>query len=102
MDHNLREMGVGDLALPKEMQRIGEAFYGRAEAYRVALAAANDEALTQAVVRNIYDGTAPSSGAAGRLAAYIRQAIGQLEAQEASAFLAGRIYLPDPRCCCSS
>jgi cytochrome b pre-mRNA-processing protein 3 len=40
MDHNLREMGVGDLAVPKEMRRIGEAFYGRAQAYRAALAAA--------------------------------------------------------------
>ena len=34
MDHNLREMGVGDLAVPKEMQRMGAAFYGRAQAYR--------------------------------------------------------------------
>src|SRR6478752_5177951 len=33
MDHNLREMGVGDLSVPKEMQRIGEAFYGRAQAF---------------------------------------------------------------------
>ena len=30
MDQNLREMGVGDLSVPKHMQRIGEAFYGRA------------------------------------------------------------------------
>jgi len=37
MDHNLREMGVGDLSVPKEMRRIGEAFYGRAQAYRTAL-----------------------------------------------------------------
>src|SRR5262249_19037461 len=37
MDHNLREMGVGDLAVPKEMRRLGEAFYGRAEVYERAL-----------------------------------------------------------------
>ena len=37
MDHNLREMGIGDLSVPKEMQRIGQAFYGRAQAYRSAL-----------------------------------------------------------------
>ena len=29
MDHNLREMGIGDLSVPKEMQHMGEAFYGR-------------------------------------------------------------------------
>jgi cytochrome b pre-mRNA-processing protein 3 len=34
MDHNLREMGIADLKVPKEMQRIAEAFYGRAQALR--------------------------------------------------------------------
>ena len=29
MDDNLREMGVGDLTVPKKMQAFGEAFYGR-------------------------------------------------------------------------
>src|SRR4051812_27436201 len=33
MDANLREMGVGDLKVPKRMQAFGEAFYGRAGAY---------------------------------------------------------------------
>src|SRR5688500_7061339 len=33
MDANLREMGVGDLTVPKRMQSFGEAFYGRIAAY---------------------------------------------------------------------
>ena len=37
MDANLREMGVGDLTVPKRMQAFGEAFYGRAAAYDLAL-----------------------------------------------------------------
>ena len=37
MDANLREMGVGDLAVPKRMRAFGEAFYGRAVAYDLAL-----------------------------------------------------------------
>jgi cytochrome b pre-mRNA-processing protein 3 len=49
MDHNLREMGVGDLSVPKEMQRMGEAFYGRAQAYRAALAAQGEEPLIEAL-----------------------------------------------------
>ena len=40
MDHNLHEMGVGELAAPTEIRRVGEAFYGGVQAYRVALAAA--------------------------------------------------------------
>ena len=42
MDDSMREMGVGDLAVPRNMRRIGEAFYGRQAAYRVALEAPDD------------------------------------------------------------
>src|SRR5476651_500831 len=58
MDHNLREMGVGDLKVPKEMQRMGEAFYGSQKAYLAAMAA-NDggTALAEALARNIYGGS---------------------------------------------
>src|SRR6266576_5455652 len=38
MDANLREMGVGDLSVPRKMHGIGEAFYGRKAAYEAALA----------------------------------------------------------------
>jgi cytochrome b pre-mRNA-processing protein 3 len=55
MDGNLREMGVGDLTVPKRMQAFGEAFYGRTAAYDLA-AADGPEALTQALCRNILDG----------------------------------------------
>src|SRR5690242_14835257 len=75
MDHNLREMGVGDLKVPKEMQRMGEAFYGRTQAYRSALAAEDRGALVEALARNIYDGVPSSRPAAGRLAAYMREAV---------------------------
>ena len=45
MDDNLREMGVGDLAVPKGCGRFGEAFYGRQAAYLAALAAADRRSL---------------------------------------------------------
>lgn len=94
MDHNLREMGVGDLAVPKEMRRMGEAFYGRAQAYRAALAAAGDEALVAALARNIYGGAA--SAGAVRLAAYMRQAVRALGAQESAGLAAGHVSFPEP------
>ena len=40
MDDNLREMGIADLKVPKEMRRMGEAFYGRSQAYLSAIPAA--------------------------------------------------------------
>ena len=96
MDHNLREMGVGDLAVPKQMQRMGEAFYGRAQAYRKALGATGEEPLIEALIRNIYDTGAPGRAGAARLAAYMREAVRDLEGQSASALLAGKVLLPNP------
>jgi cytochrome b pre-mRNA-processing protein 3 len=70
MDNNLREMGVGDLSVPKQMKRLGEAFYGRQQAYDAALANDDAAALTAAIARNVYSGeTGPQ---APRLAAYMR------------------------------
>ena len=96
MDHNLREMGVGDLSVPKQMQHIGEAFYGRTQAYRAALAADDRELLAEALVRNIYDGAPASQAAARRLAAYMREAVRGLNGQTPAALGGGALHLPDP------
>lgn len=95
MDHNLREMGVGDLKVPKEMRRIGEAFYGRAQAYRIAWAATDTGALVEALERNIYGG-APAAAAVQRLAAYTREALRHLTAQPSASLAAGELHFPDP------
>jgi cytochrome b pre-mRNA-processing protein 3 len=95
MDANMREMGVGDLAVPKKMRRIGEAFYGRQAAYHAALAAPGSELLVAALHRNVY----ADEGAldcAGRLAAYVREAVRTLDAQDAEKFRRGELQFPDP------
>jgi cytochrome b pre-mRNA-processing protein 3 len=96
MDANLREMGIGDLAVPKHMQRIGEAFYGRAAAYDTALAAAEDDALTEALARNVFADGAQQQERARRLAAYMRTADNQLTQQADVDVMQGRISFPDP------
>jgi cytochrome b pre-mRNA-processing protein 3 len=53
MDDSMREMGVGDLAVPRNMRRIGEAFYGRQAAYRAALEAPCRGLATQCICRRI-------------------------------------------------
>jgi|PersoiStandDraft_1058852.scaffolds.fasta_scaffold32013_3 cytochrome b pre-mRNA-processing protein 3 len=97
MDHNLREMGVGDLTVPKEIRRMGEAFYGRAQAYQAALAVADDgRALVETVARNIYSGSASVQAAATRLAAYIRLMAHDLKAQDPASLADGELRFPDP------
>lgn len=51
-DAGLREDGVGDLTVPKRMQALAGAFYGRVEAYGAALDAGGDP-LQQAIGRNV-------------------------------------------------
>ncbi len=94
MDDNLREMGISDLKVPKEMKRMGQAFYGRSKAYIDALA--DRRALVAALTRNIYGGAPSAAAAAPRLADYIGQAVGDLKTQDRAAIIAGRLRLPDP------
>jgi cytochrome b pre-mRNA-processing protein 3 len=96
MDHNLREMGIGDLKVPKQMRRLGEAYYGRAQAYRAAWAAKDDGALVQALERNIYGGSHSGSAAAPRLAAYMREALRDLGAQPTASLAGGELHFPEP------
>ena len=92
MDGTLREMGVGDLTVPKQMKKVGGAFYERQEAYDTALAAPDDAALATQVERG-FSGISPDCAAA--LAAYIRRVAQRLENQRASAFSGGHIAFPD-------
>jgi cytochrome b pre-mRNA-processing protein 3 len=95
LDANLREMGVGDLAVPKRMREFGEAFYGRQAAYRAALDAADEGKLEKALRRNIFAGTGADSGAA-RLASYARAVLRQFATQEDAALLRGEVVFPKP------
>jgi cytochrome b pre-mRNA-processing protein 3 len=97
MDHNLREMGISDQGVPREMRRVGEAFYGRAQAYDTALATDADTALGEALARNVYAGNEDASGAAVKaLSAYVREAARRLAEQPLEALTMGEVHFPEP------
>jgi cytochrome b pre-mRNA-processing protein 3 len=93
MDANLREMGVGDLTVPKRMQAFGEAFYGRSAAYDRAIAL-GQEPMAEALNKNIYNGQNMES--ARRLAVYTSEAIGMLAGSDEAALVAGKLRFPSP------
>jgi cytochrome b pre-mRNA-processing protein 3 len=95
LDGNLREMGIGDLAVPKHMRRFAEAFYGRQAAYLTALEAPDREVFEKALARNIFP-TAGVDGEAVRLARYARAIAGHLDAQEEARLIRGEVALPAP------
>ena len=93
MDANLREMGVGDLTVPKRMQAFGEAFYGRTAAYDFALTA-GFEPLAQALCKNILNGQHIEQ--ARQLALYAEAAIATLTALDDAALLGASWKFPPP------
>jgi cytochrome b pre-mRNA-processing protein 3 len=93
MDANLREMGVGDLTVPKRMQAFGEAFYGRAAAYDLALSAGGD-ALAESLCRNILNGK--NIEQARQLATYSQSVIASLAALADEPLLSGTWKFPLP------
>ena len=95
MDANLREMGIGDLSVPKEMRRIGDAFYGQSKAYSAALDDEED-GLAEAIARNVYDMPLGQEAAPRRLAAYMRQAHHNLMMQGSADVAAATLRFPEP------
>ena len=92
MDDSLREMGVGDMRVPKKIRQMAEEFYGRVGAYDAAID--DRDALAAALSRNLY-GTddAPMVPA---LAAYVQDAAAALRAVPPERLTGGEVPLPDP------
>ena len=99
MDDHLREAGVSDLKVPKEMREMGEAFYGRRSAYRAALAEPGDDALEAALMRNVYSRSpkpAPARGAACGLCPAASQGLARESRLDDVTTRAGPIRTPSP------
>ena len=91
----LREIGVGDVAAPKRLQRMAEAFYGRNKAYGEGLDAPGADLLAAALARNVY-GVADVAEApeAPALAALARAAADALDRTPLETFARGEVEFP--------
>jgi cytochrome b pre-mRNA-processing protein 3 len=95
VDHSLRELGIGDLGIPKRMKKLARMYYGRTAAYDDALERNDREALMAALARNIR----PDAGAwpeAAQLADYVVGAVEALAAQDSVGIRGGTISFPAP------
>lgn len=80
MDRSLREMGVGDMKVGKHVKKMSVAWFGRAGAYREALAADDENRLLEdALKRNVYRDEPRES--VSKLALYVRACSSTLRAQ---------------------
>jgi len=97
VDHSLRELGIGDMGVPKRMKKLARMFYGRLNAYGQAVDAADEAALAEALKRNIAPDRAVWNEAAA-LAAYVLGANGDLMELSAEELLSGKLrFAPLPQ-----
>jgi cytochrome b pre-mRNA-processing protein 3 len=94
VDDCLREMGVGDLAVPKKVKRAAAALEERCRAYREALRSGGDGPLAEALAATLPGLEEEGVPAARALAAYVRQARAHMARLAAGDLLAGRVTFP--------
>ncbi len=93
VDHSLRELGVGDMGVPKRMKRLAKMHYGRAAAYNAALDAEDIPALAGALARNIWPKETGDARPAA-LARYALSAAAALAQQPATDIQSGELAFP--------
>lgn len=95
VEHSLRELGIGDLGVPKRMKKLARMFYGRTASYADALKRGDRAALAAAIARNVR----PDSGdwpEADAVAGYMMAAERALAAQADDDILSGKLVYPEP------
>ncbi len=98
IDHSIRELGVGDVSVPRRMKKLARMFYGRAQTYGEALDQNDVGGLAEALARNIYpsDNLKDSAGQSTvpdmtKLAVAIFDLDRRFEHLSAASLLAGRL-----------
>ena len=81
LDANLREIGIGDVTVPKRMKAMARSFFDGAKTYDAALDAGDGAALAAALARIVYAGAPAEPEAPRALAAWAVRADAALSAQ---------------------
>ena len=88
MDRSLRELGAGDMAVPKKIEKMGSLFFGLLTALNAALDGDDPAALPSMLRRNVLQ--AGTDEDLARLGAYVRDQDGALTALGVDAIMAGQ------------
>jgi cytochrome b pre-mRNA-processing protein 3 len=97
MDESLRQIGIGDLSVGRQMKRLAGNFYARLSALDQALSSEPSGPLEPILRTNLYHGgVAPTERQLARLVDYVVAADRALRAQSRADLLAGRLCLVRP------
>lgn len=95
VDHSLRELGIGDLGVPKRMKKLARMFYGRTIAYAAAIEAGDAPALAAALARNIRPDV-PDWPQAQFLAGHVMAMDAALKGWPVDEIMKGRLVFAEP------
>jgi len=95
METVLRELGIGDLAIPKRVRRLAASGAALLQDYEDALTK-GEGALATSIACALPLDEASAKLASQRLASYLMKVIRHLDAQPVADLRAGRLSLPDP------
>lgn len=94
MDQTCREIGIGDLSVPRHIKRMMKALKGRTLTYIQAMESGE---MNDAVARNLYGTVArPPDGVLAAMSGYVVELRAALAAQNYESFSAGRVSFPQP------
>ncbi len=94
LDWSIREMGVGDLGVPRRIKKMMSSFKGLAFAYDKAVRAGAGE-IQHVLLRNVYaEAEKPSAEMLTAMADYISQCANELEQQGLDSFWQGQVSFP--------
>ena len=89
MDQTLREMGIGDMGIPKHMRKMMKGFNGRMHAYEEAL---EQGTLADVMKRNLYGtGLAPDDKKIAKMEAKALEMLAFLKTQSSADILSGDV-----------
>lgn len=94
-NHNLRQIGIGDLSMARHFRRMSEGFNGRLQAYISALADPQSNALESAIARNVFR-TESVSDQIKKLSRYMHDQYEHLAKIDPGRWLNGKIDFATP------
>ncbi len=97
MDTMVRDLGVSDRNVPKEVRKIAQLFYGQLLAYSTALQRNNMKALGTEISKSFQegDGSVDQAIASDSIALYIKQSIKNIQEMPLNMLLQGNIRFPE-------
>jgi cytochrome b pre-mRNA-processing protein 3 len=96
LDEAVRELGVGDMGVPRRVKAMSSAYTGRSQAYASA-AESGSAALAEALQRNLYRGAAVDTRQVDAVAHYVLAELARLKTLPLESFVRGELGFASPR-----